>query len=207
MADLEFTDDHEGSPLKGEANDDALSTVSKSDNFNKTSFFMTTVNISKLYMGIGVLAFPFGFQNCGLIFTAGFIMLVTIINTYSQMIQIKCKEKFKNCKTLSDLSYEVYGDLGKQVAAINIISITVLCCMAYVLFFIEQLDWVLTHSTEGVWTDNKNGLFICSLMILTVIYMCESMETLSYISMFAMISLVMGLFLVMYGATQNITEP
>lgn len=169
---------------------------------------MTTVNIAKLYLGVGILAFPFGFKNCGLHFTAFFIVVVTIINTYSQMIQVDCKNQFgKKCKTYSDLAEHIYGRAGRQFAAFHIISLTVMCCMAYVLFFIEQLDWVLIHSTEGVWSDNKNFLFVIAIMILTLIYLCESMKTLSFISMFAMSVLTVGLCLVMFGAADNITTP
>lgn len=43
------------------SNSDILSQMSESDNFPKTEGFETVVNISKLYLGIGVLAYPYGF--------------------------------------------------------------------------------------------------------------------------------------------------
>jgi amino acid permease len=69
------------------------------------------------------------------------------------------------------------------------------------------MDWVLHHSTEGVWSHNKNFLFVLCVMILTLVYLCESMETLSYISMAAMFSLISGLLLVLYSAYGNIATP
>lgn len=79
--------------------------------------------------------------------------------------------------------------------------------MAYLLFFIQQIDWVLMHSTDGVLSDNKNILFVVGLMILVLIYTCKSMDTLSYVSMLAMTSLCVALLLVIYGAKENIVRP
>ena len=44
-------------------------------------------------------------------------------------------------------------------------------------------------------------------MILILVYLCESMETLSYVSMFAMAALITGLLLVLFAATENLTDP
>lgn len=82
-----------------------------------------------------------------------------------------------------------------------------MCCMAYVLYFIEQMDWVLVNSTDGVWSNNKDVLFLIALIILTFIFTCESMNTLSYISFLAMVALCFALTLVMWSATGNITKP
>lgn len=94
-----------------------------------------------------------------------------------------------------------------QICAINIVMFAVMCVISYVSFFIEQLDWVLVHSTKGVWADNKTFLFLIALVILTMVYSFESMKMLSYISMVSLTMLFIGLSIVMFSASSNLTDP
>lgn len=94
-----------------------------------------------------------------------------------------------------------------HITAWNIISLTVMSEMSYVALYLQQMDWVLMHSTQGVWSDNKDFLFVVALIILTVVYSFESMSTLSYISVAAMTSLCVGLTILLWSASGNITEP
>ena len=133
-----FQNKREESFSSGKRFEDTRSVISKSDQFRKTGFWMTTINMSKLYLGIGILAFPNGFKNSGLFFCGLFIFVMTFLNTYSQMIQIDCKNQFgPKCKTFADLAEHVYGPSGRSFASFHVVSFTIMCCMAYVLFFIE----------------------------------------------------------------------
>jgi hypothetical protein len=65
-----------------------------------------------------------------------------LINIYSQVLQIDVKERLvlrgkKKTKSYSDVAFEVYGESGRQFVAFHIVSYTICCCMAYVLFFVE----------------------------------------------------------------------
>lgn len=97
--------------------------------------------------------------------------------------------------------------MSAKITALNVAMISLMCCMAYVVYFVEQMDWVLINSTNGVWLNNRNFLFVIALVVLTLIFMCESMKMLSYICLLAMCSLCFALLLVMWDASSNITNP
>lgn len=58
----------------------------------KTSSFLTTANIVKSFMGLGVLAAPSGFRMVGYIPATLMILLNGFINTYTVHMQTRIKE-------------------------------------------------------------------------------------------------------------------
>jgi hypothetical protein len=47
--------------------DDNRSLISRTDLFPKTEVTMTLINLIKSYVGIGILAIPYGYRQCGII--------------------------------------------------------------------------------------------------------------------------------------------
>lgn len=52
----------------------------------------TVTNITKAYIGIGILASPYGFSLVGYLLASAVIMLNGALNHYSIILQIKTKE-------------------------------------------------------------------------------------------------------------------
>lgn len=51
----------------GNLYDDSASVVSITDRFPKTNVTMTVINLVKSYIGIGILAIPYGYRQCGIV--------------------------------------------------------------------------------------------------------------------------------------------
>lgn len=62
---------------------DSFSTISKTDLHPKTSYFFTTVNIIKTFVGLGILAAPYGFMTCGYFLATILLLTNGIINCYT----------------------------------------------------------------------------------------------------------------------------
>ncbi len=85
--------------------------------------FLTTANIIKSFVGLGILASPYGFMEVGFLIATFMILLNGTLNCYTIHIQSKTKEHYgRRIKTYSDLGEACYGNLGKiSVASVIII--------------------------------------------------------------------------------------
>lgn len=76
----------------------------------------TFVNISKSYIGAGILGLPYGIKNAGLY--AGMITMVFLafVSTYSIHILVRCKRKAneidKNAVSYADIGRVAFGKVG-----------------------------------------------------------------------------------------------
>ncbi len=59
------------------------SATSLTDLFPKTTSFLTTINIIKAFVGLGVLAAPSGYQMVGFIPATIIIIIFGFVNTYT----------------------------------------------------------------------------------------------------------------------------
>lgn len=59
------------------------SEYSRSDLFPKTGLFLTTTNIMKSFIGLGILAAPYGFMLCGYFLASLMILTNGILNCYT----------------------------------------------------------------------------------------------------------------------------
>lgn len=118
-----------------------ISDISKTDLYPKTGFSLTTANIVKSFVGLGILAAPYGFMEVGYFLATLLILINGIVNFYTVYLQTKAKEFYgRKVKTFSDLGEACFGRWGRIATATNIIMGQFFCCSGYVMFFIEQID-------------------------------------------------------------------
>lgn len=99
---------------------------------------MTTANIVKSFVGLGILAAPYGFMKVGYILATFLIVTNAALNYYTVSLQTKAKLFYGNkVKTFSDLGEACFGRWGRITTSVNIILGQFLCCAGYVMFFIE----------------------------------------------------------------------
>jgi amino acid permease len=74
------------------------------------------------------------------------ILLNAFLNIVTINLQIKTKERYGNrVKSMSDLGKACFGHLGYVVFAATILCNQVLTCIAYIMFFMQQAQQVLSH--------------------------------------------------------------
>lgn len=97
---------------------------------------MTFINIVKAFVGLGILAAPHGFMECGVILSFIIFLLMGFANTYTIMLQQKSAEKFGGrIKSYTDLATHCYGSSGRMMMITVIIFAQVLTCSSYIMFF------------------------------------------------------------------------
>ena len=90
----------------------------------KTNLFLTTVNLIKSFIGLGILASPFGFSKCGYIIASLIIITNGTLNMFTIYLQCQSKNKYgRKVKTYADLGYACYGQTGRILVAIVIMSV------------------------------------------------------------------------------------
>jgi amino acid permease len=147
-----------------------------------TSNFLTTANIVKSFVGLGVLAAPSGYQMVGFLPATVMILINGFVNTYTVHLQTRVKDHFgsEKVKNYTDLGEVCFGSKGLLLFSVTIIVNQVLTCTGYVKFFIEQLDiltrQVLSHerlrygSDQDLETYNyKSTYVIVSFVVLGIL--------------------------------------
>jgi len=194
--------------LKGSQGSERLSEVSKTDLFPKTGLFLTTANIVKAFVGLGILAAPYGFREVGFFLATGMILTNGVLNCYTLHIQALAKEHYgRRVKTYTDLGEACYGEFGRVMIAAVIIIGQFFCCSGYVMFFIQQMDQVIQHTSGDFINDSKFFLFVLSFSILAPLSVIEGMKNVSYISMTAMVSIIIALSYIIYSSVEEVSHP
>lgn len=94
-----------------------------SDSFPKTEFFFTTVNVVKSFLGLGILAAPYGFKLCGMLIGSLILIINGTLNYYTVKLQAKAAVNFgKKVKTYTDLGFRTYGEKGRMMVAVAIVT-------------------------------------------------------------------------------------
>ncbi len=76
--------------------------------------FQSVFNMSKLFLGISILATPNAFEHAGVVAGIIGIVCVTILCIYTINLQASCRNEIGNHVTsYSELGYAVYGNYGK----------------------------------------------------------------------------------------------
>ena len=108
------------------------------------------VNLVKSFVGLGILAAPSGFQMTGFVPASCLILINAALSMITISFQTRTREFFfgQKCrvKTYSDLGEACYGTWGRTAVSVTIALNQVMCCIGYVMFFMEQLKQVLTPS-------------------------------------------------------------
>jgi len=81
-------------------------------------------------------------------------------------------------------------------------------CIAYLIFIGNQLDQVICLETQQDYCDYKNTYIIVSCIILVPICWLKTFSFISYISLFANISIIFALIVIMsYGEKEYVEQP
>jgi amino acid permease len=96
--------------------------LSLTDLFPKTGFSLTMINIVKSFIGLGILAGPYGYRMCGYLPATFLIILNGVLNMLTINFQIIAKEHFgQRIKTYTDLGEACFGLHGRISFALAII--------------------------------------------------------------------------------------
>jgi amino acid permease len=165
---------------------------SLTDTFPKTGFSLTAVNIIKSFIGLGILAGPYGYATCGFIPATLLIIFNASLNVLTINFQTRCKETLPNghrIKTFGDLGEACFGRKGRIWFSLAIFLNQVMCCIGYVIFFMEQIGQVMNPIEGEAKYDQRTLLCITLVILVPMSVYFESMKQLSYLSMIALASI------------------
>ena len=92
----------------------------------------------KSFIGLGILAAPYGFKLCGMLPASLILITNASLNWYTVKLQAKASVNFGGrVKTYTDLGFRTYGEKGKLMVASSLVVNQLLCCVAYIMFFLE----------------------------------------------------------------------
>jgi proton-coupled amino acid transporter len=183
---------------------------SRTDSFEKTGPLLTMINLVKSFIGLGILAAPSGFQLAGFFPATALICINAALSMCTISMQTKTKERYgSRVKTYTDLGEAAFGTPGRLIVALSIALNQLMCCIGYVMFFMEQMNSVFSPVPEvqdpaypdmpvESPKDLERAIFwmtISILLAMTAYF--ESMKQLSFISMFALASIISSLIYVL----------
>ena len=158
----------------------------------------TYFNMFKCFIGIGILATPAAVQKVGLFGGAFGILVCGAIGMYTMKLQILCKEKAGgNISSYSELGMAVFGPNGKAFIDFNIVLSQIGFCAAYLIFIGNQLDQVICIETQQDFCNYKNTYIMASCFVLIPVCWLKTFKFISYISLFASISIIFALIVIM----------
>lgn len=72
--------------------------------YPKTGIALTSANIVKSFLGLGILAAPYGFMEVGFLLATLMILVNGVLNCYTVHLQSRAKEHYgRKVKSFSDL--------------------------------------------------------------------------------------------------------
>mmetsp|Transcript_17653 Transcript_17653/g.29828 ORF Transcript_17653/g.29828 Transcript_17653/m.29828 type:complete len:286 (+) Transcript_17653:421-1278(+) len=169
----------------------------------------TYFNMFKIFIGIGILATPSSIKQVGVIGGSVGILICGLLNIYTMRCQLKCKDKVgEHVTSYSELGMEVFGPQGKAFVDFCITVSQFGFCIAYLIFIGNQMDQVICIETQQDVCGHKNFFIIVSALILVPISWLRKFSFISYISLFASISIVFALAVIMtYGEENYVNHP
>eukprot|EP00347_Sterkiella_histriomuscorum_P009027 403342809 len=150
-----------------------------------SSFWHTIFNLFKGYVGISFLAIPYGLKIVGIYGSILSLILVLLINLYSVLLLVKARNKFKNMQitNICELGEILYGQTAKYLCDIILLSLILSICMAYTIYFGDQIDQILCELLQ-VTKCGKHILYrlLFSVAIVPFTFL-NSFRNLSYVSL------------------------
>jgi proton-coupled amino acid transporter len=100
--------------------------------------FGTFLQIFRLYMGTGLLAFPYAVKCGGLLLAPIVLVVICGFNNYSLRMLVHCKRKItmapNQSTTLDDLAYAAFGYSGRLFTSIAMVLSLLGLCSGYLIF-------------------------------------------------------------------------
>jgi amino acid permease len=102
------------------------------------------VNIVKAFVGLGILAAPHGFMECGILLSLSIFVLMGYANQYTILLQQRTANQYgKKVKSYTDLAECIYGKKGQIMMVTVIVLAQILVCSSYIMFFQKQINQVM----------------------------------------------------------------
>mmetsp|Transcript_37732 Transcript_37732/g.36185 ORF Transcript_37732/g.36185 Transcript_37732/m.36185 type:complete len:104 (-) Transcript_37732:16-327(-) len=95
------------------------------------------INTAKLFTGNAYISLPHTFSLTGWLGGITLFSVLGPINCYSMLINLKVADKYPECKSYSELSFKVFGSVGKMVVDISILIMQVSLGISYSYFIAE----------------------------------------------------------------------
>ncbi|KAL4441416.1 hypothetical protein ABPG74_013711 [Tetrahymena malaccensis] len=149
-----------------------------------------TVNLFKGYIGSGILALPYAFQQSGYLLATIIFLMIALIVYRTMDLLFQVAEKYgKKGMTYEQLAQLFFGRKGMFCVKFFIIIFQFGCCISYIIFFLKFFEHVFEDENET----NKLHEFLYLCIALAIIL---PMNLINNISLFAKISFVANFFII-----------
>jgi proton-coupled amino acid transporter len=176
-------------PLSGEAPEKAAG----------ATVVQSIFNMSKLFLGISILATPNAFSHAGVLAGAIGILVVTILCIYTIWLQASCRNEIGDRVTsYSELGHCVYGAFGKNSVDFFLLIAQLGIGIAYLIFNGKQLDQVICYETQGSLCGMKNTYIWSACAVLVPIMWIKTLKKLFYVNLFALTCIVACIVTIFY---------
>ena len=109
----------------------------------KSSDFQAYMTVTKLYAGTGMIAFPYAVSQAGLVAAIVGLVVVGWLNNYALRLLVKCKWAISKELgahvevTYQDVAEHAFGDTGRTVCVVSVVSSLLGICIAYLIFIVQ----------------------------------------------------------------------
>jgi len=159
------------------------------------------VNIFISFVGSGMLGMPFAFSQSGWLLGILALSVTSTANVYAMLLLVKTRRKLEDDYGYDDISG--YGDVGRAVSGVCGESLVNACLvLSQVGFGTAYLIFVAANLYNIAQIDRALTCFGC-VPILAFLVQYQDMKKLSPFSLFADVSIIVGLIAVLFQDYQN----
>ncbi|XP_078520825.1 sodium-coupled neutral amino acid transporter 5 [Lissotriton helveticus] len=173
----------------------------------KTSFGMSTFNLSNAIMGSGILGLAYAMSNTGIVLFVILLICIALLSAYSIHLLLKCAGVV-GIRAYEQLGQRAFGPGGKIVAGLIITMHNIGAMSSYLYIVKYELPLVIQTFlglvvNTGDWYLNGNILIIIvSICIILPLALMKHLGYLGYTSGFSLTCMVFFLISVMYKKFQ-----
>lgn len=151
------------------------------------------MNLLKIYVGSGILALPYVFNQGGYFLTAILMCFASYMNFQSLNYLIKIARHYNNKDTnYIELAERVLGKKSFVLLKIFFVINQIGCCISYIIFFLKFFEYVF--DTEGNRAASVGYLFLAIAIIIPLSFINNIQVFVKYsriANLFIMISLLL----------------
>ena len=151
----------------------------------RTSIF----NLVSTIVGGGVLSLPYSMQLLGVVGGGICLLLSGLASEYSVYLLVACTSK-SGMSTYADIAEGAFGNTGAVFCTILILSLTFLCCVAYLVLTADLISPLLLAYVPFDWRTINSRILVQLVFLVAVFPLCvlRSMSSLRFTSFFSIIS-------------------
>jgi len=143
------------------------------------------VNFANSIVGVGVLAMPFCFQQCGIVLAALLITVSAVLTKKTCEFLLRTAS-YTRKSTFEQIAYHVYGPMGKLVTEISIIGLLLGTLVAFQVVLGDLAPSIVHHflSFQETWSLRTILMVLSSGAILPLCFLrISSLSSLNAVSM------------------------